>query len=426
MKSFLFPIVLVITALSSCTKYGRQEGCHLDKMNVKGNVTKIETIVETTMPLTELFENSFAPSKCVSMYSGNTEIDFDKQGNVKHSCGYGLDGKELYDVDIVSLDNADEQIPGVVGLIANQKIDDVKIVKSGDKVVNAKYFSNGALIWEQKATYDKDGNIERIVKEYTSLNIKLDYSTISYKDTTSYHYSDYDSHGNWTRAKVEYKGLLPKHSHIYTIFRQLSYDGEGKHDKLIKKLASVNKLPQELSSDFSQINMGSYGTMSIPEYMALQGKDYISEVKSSIPDGQKVDYLFMSVYDKKDAYATILVSKTYVGTNNDFEELVSDGRTYDKELDDYLRDLNTSQMAQSRVYVLKWLPYELVRLSGKDVLKLSYYRYGIGSPIPVYCENYSIPMDDGYTLNVVISYQSNLTNRFHMDFEKAINSIVLN
>ena len=172
--------------------------------------------------------------------------------------------------------------------------------------------------------------------------------------------------------------------------------------------------------------MGSYGTMSIPEYMALQGKDYISEVKSSIPDGQKVDYLFMSVYDKIDAYATILVSKIYVGTNNDFEELVSDGRTYDKELDDYLRDLNTSQMAQSRVYVLKWLPYELVRLSGKDVLKLSYYRYGIGSPIPVYCENYSIPMDDGYTLNVVISYQSNLTNRFHMDFEKAINSIALN
>lgn len=275
MKLFLFSIVLAITTLSSCIKYERQNGCHLDKMNVKGNVTKIETIVETTMPLTELFESSFNPSNCVSMYSGNTEIDFNKQGNVKHNRGYGLDGKKLYDVDIVSLDNDGKQIPSVIGTTANQKIDDIKIVKNGDKVINAKYFSDGELIWEQNIKYDKDGNIERIVKEYTSLNIKSDYFTISYKDTTSYQYSDYDSHGNWTRAKVEYKGVLPNHSHTYTIFRQLTYDGEDKHDKLIRKLVSVNKQPQELCSDFCQINLESYGTMSIPKYMALKSKDHI-------------------------------------------------------------------------------------------------------------------------------------------------------
>lgn len=421
MKSFLLSAVLVVATLSSCTKYERQFGCHLDNMNVKGNVTKIETIVETTIPLTELYEKSFDPSKSISMFAGNTEIDLDKRGNVKRSCGYGLDGKKLYDVD-VWLGNDRILMPWVLGPAINPKNDDVKIVKNGDKAVNVKYFSNGELIWEQNAMYDKDGNIERIVKEYTSLTIKLDSLTISYKDTNSYHYSDYDNHGNWTRAKVEYKGVLPRHAHDYIIFRQLTYDGEGKHDKLIKKLASVNGQRQESLSDFTQIHMGSYGTMSIPIYMALEGKEYMSDIKNSIPNGQMIDYLFMSTYDKQDAYATILVSKTYVGTDNSFEDWISDGRTYDKELDDYLK----SQMNQDKVNILKWFPYKFVKLSGKDVLKMSYYRYGNGSPIPVYCENYSIPMDDGYTLNVVISYQSNLTNRFHTDFEKAINSIELN
>ena len=65
-------------------------------------------------------------------------------------------------------------------------------------------------------------------------------------------------------------------------------------------------------------------------------------------------------------------------------------------------------------------------ISGKRALKLSYYRHGNGSPIPVYCENYIIPMGDGYTLSVIYSYQSNLENKFRKDFSRVINSIVFN
>jgi len=80
-------------------------------------------------------------------------------------------------------------------------------------------------------------------------------------------------------------------------------------------------------------------------------------------------------------------------------------------------------MAQGGTYILKWLPYQFTTISGRRALKLSYYRYGNGSPIPVYCENYTIPMVDGNTICVIFSFQSNLYNRFYKDFQNSINSI---
>ena len=97
--------------------------------------------------------------------------------------------------------------------------------------------------------------------------------------------------------------------------------------------------------------------------------------------------------------------------------------SFSQELDDVLKEQNVEVMAQGGTYVLKWLPYRFVDISGKRSLKLSYYRYGNGSPIPVYCENYIIPMKDGYTLSIIYSFQSNLDNRFRKDFSNAINSI---
>ena len=75
--------------LVSCKgEYQRQEGCHLDKMAILGDVVKIETIVQSTMPLTELYANAFDPQSTLSSYVGNITIEFDNNGNVNHSVGY--------------------------------------------------------------------------------------------------------------------------------------------------------------------------------------------------------------------------------------------------------------------------------------------------------------------------------------------------
>lgn len=53
MKHIISPL-LILLFFASCA-YNREEGCHLDKLNINGNVTKIETVVQSTTPLTELY-----------------------------------------------------------------------------------------------------------------------------------------------------------------------------------------------------------------------------------------------------------------------------------------------------------------------------------------------------------------------------------
>ena len=174
-----------------------------------------------------------------------------------------------------------------------------------------------------------------------------------------------------------------------------------------------------------EISLCNYGRLSIPHYMTIQSNKEIGYVQDHLANnyGVKMNYLFMSVYDKKDAYATFSVSLTYGEDTVGFDDLSSEELKDDEETDKFLEEQNTLLMAQGGTYILKWLPYEFVTISGKKALKYRYYRYGNGSPIPVYCENYTIPMGDGNTINIIYSFQSNLDYKFRSDFNNAIKSI---
>ena len=411
----------------SCV-YNREEGCHLDKLNVRGNVTRIETIVQSTMPLTELYYDSFDPSKVISMLGGNFVFDFDNYGDLKKVIGYGIDGNVLLVTDNFNQTQEPYSAPTIIGVSAKQAISRVENVHESDgNVVNAKYYSGNELIWNQIVTYNNNGDVASIIKEYSSLSIKSDLLNIQYTDTTTYQYSSFDKHGNWTIAIAQYAGVLPKHKHEYKVIRQITYDGEPEKRPLIEQLEYINT-NTEHSRDiaFDNISIGHYGHIKVPHYMALQDKSYMSSIADYVQPTATLDYLFMSVYDSKDAYATMSISRNYVGKDNKFSNLSAEELSYSKELDDELRDLNVSIMEQGGTHVLKWLPYCFMDISGKRALKLSYYRHGNGSPIPVYCENHIIPMEDGYTLSVICSFQSNLDDRFRMDFSHSINSIRFN
>lgn len=423
-----FFVTAFIFCIASCKReYERQEGCHLDKMAIFGNVVKVETIVQSTMPLTELYANAFDPKLALSTYVGNISIEFDNNGNVKHSVGYGIDGEILFEESAFMPENDGNMTPCVlIGLGAKQMIDRIKTVSSNDgKVVNIKYYDGNELIWNQKANYNDDGSINSITKEYESMSIKTDLLTLSYADTTTFQYLSYDSMNNWTEAKVVYKGILPKHAHSYKIIRQITYADEVEKPSLIRKLQEYNRVDQETTSNFDMIRFGYYGTMEIPYYMVLESNGIKETVQNHLESiyGTKSGYLFMSVYDKEDAYATISVCQIYGDDTEGFDNLSPEELKYDKEIDKYLEEQNTMVMAQGGTYVLKWLPYEFTTISGKRALRTRYYRYGNGGPIPVYCENYIIPMKDGYTLSIIYSFQSNLDYRFRSDFNKAINSI---
>ena len=420
--------IALLSILISCKGvYQRQEGCHLDKMAIFGDVVKVETIVQSTMPLTELYANAFDPKSVLSSYVGNVTINFDNNGNVNHSVGYGIDGQILFTESKLIPEDEGNMSPAIpIGPGANQKIDRIKTVSSKDgKIVNVKYYDGNNLIWNQKANYNDDGTIRSIIKEYESLKIKTDYYTLSYADTTIFNYLSYDFMNNWTEAEISYKGILPKHAHSYKLKRQLTYVDEEEKLELIRKLKDYNDGVRQTTHMVDEISLCNYGRLSIPHYMAIQSKKEIGYVQDHLANnyGVKMNYLFMSVYDKKDAYATFSVSLTYGEDTVGFDDLSPEELKYDEETDKFLEEQNTLLMAQGGTYILKWLPYEFVTISGKKALKYRYYRYGNGSPIPVYCENYTIPMGDGNTINIIYSFQSNLDYKFRSDFNNAIKSI---
>ncbi len=425
--SKLFIIFISTFSLFSCQHYNRKSGCNLDKMHINGNVVKIETIVQSTIPLTEIYAKAFDPQYAISTYLGNITIEFDNNGNIKRSVGYGIDGKEIFDVDEYNPIIDGSLSPAVaIGPQAKQNIDNIKTIMSenGD-IVNIKYYEGNDLIWNQKAYYNEDGSAKYIVKEYSQLNIKIDFLNISYSDTTTFKYLEYDNHGNWTEAEISYKGIFPKHAHSYKIKRQFTYYEDDQKPALIEELSDYNKLQMTTCNETDIVTLGKYGSMNIPHYMTLQSNQEIDDVKKFVSPSlvDQMHYLFMSVYDDNDAYATISVSYIPGDGSNGYDDLSSEDLEYDEETNKFIEEQNISAMAQGGTYVLKWLPYQFVTISGRRALKLSYYRYGNGSPIPVYCENYTIRMPDGNTLGIIFSFQSNMYSRFYNDFKQSINSI---
>lgn len=428
---FLYMCLVFSTFLfASCKQeYIRQEGCHLDQMNLHGNIVKVETIVQSSMPLTELYFNSFNPQDAVSFYAGNFSISFDNQGYVDRTIGYDINGKQLFDVKLNSKEESNFTPVVPIGPGAKQNIDKIKTVSSENgKVVEVQYYDGSKLIWKQRAFYNEDGTINYITKKYESLSIKTDLLNIEYSDTTKFNYLSYDENNNWTEVLVDYRGILPKHNHSYKIKRQITYATDDDKPQLIQELQAYNKATYETTDAFDNIPLRDYGSMNIPHYMAIQSQNYINDVNGYLsPNIQsQLNYVFMSVYDNKNAYATISVSITPGDGSTDFDSLSPEELVYDEETDKFLEEENVSVMAQGGTYILKWLPYSFVKISGHNALRICYYRYGNGSPIPVYCENFTIPMSDGNLLCFIYSFQSNLDYRFRMDFDKAINSINLN
>lgn len=423
-------IVLVFLFRNCNEHYERVANCHLDKMHLNGNVIKIESIVQSTIPLTELYANAFDPRSGVTSYGGNMTIEFDLHGNVKQSTGYGMDGSILFQSNFDTSESSMDFMPSVlIGPTAQQTINSISTTcaPNGD-IVRVKYFDNhNELVWDQKAEYNDNGSPRSITKEYAQLSSLNDFFSIQYADTTLYTYLDYDSLGNWTEAEVFYKGVLPKHQHSYKIKRQITYWNDSQKPALISTLGEYNRGQMSSTDVFDVISLGRYGHMKIPRYMALRSENHIKEVKkytaNYVDMASQMNYLFMSEYNDKDAYATISAVLTPDDGSNSYDDLSAEELRYDEEIDKFFEEQNTLMMAQGGIYILKWLPYQFVTLSGKRALKYRYYRYGNGSPIPVYCENYTIPMSDGNVLSIIFSMQSNLYNRFYADFTTSIQSV---
>lgn len=412
-------LIIFVLFFASCSKYERQDGCHLDKLNFKGNVVKVETIVQSTIPLTEMFYDVFG-ANAICVAGGNTVIEFDRHGFVQKYEGYGLDGVQIFAEKNIPIDTTTSIGPTVLGANLGERIGRVNITRKEDgRVAEAYYYSDEELVWVQKANYNKNGDISRITKNYVSLSYHSDLLNIECNDTTEYHYLSYDSHDNWTEAEVIYHGVLPKHNHTYKVKRQITYDEESKKSPLLEQLDEYNKVELVKADDSihrQTVFLGEYGRITLPSYMRPVTNQRALAAQGMIN-------LCVYEYGGSDAYASYSVS--VIPGSYPFEDMTAGDFSYFKDIDEQYKDQMAQALAQGGVYLFKWIPYEYTKICGYQALRLRYYRYGMGSPIPVYVETYSIGAPYG-EMTVTFSYQSNHAMRFAKSFQETLMSLSMN
>lgn len=408
----------------SCSAYERQDGCTLDQLHIYGNAKKVEVTSLTTVPLTEMFADTYNPEEALPIFSGNFNMEFDNTGNIQGFSGFGVDGKELFHVNKFRRSENTNFAPAFFGGKEIEEINDLKIIRdSKGYIYEVIYLQRKEPLWIVKMKYNEKGDVVQITKKYCKLN-DTSLGISNFVDTTTICYNDCDEYGNWTKANVQYRGVLKKHDFEYTAIREITYDTDENKPSILtdfqRKLSSVQE-----TEDCGFVKESTpIFTIEVPNFMGKFSSADTKEVQdfSPINSSMSLNYLFMFGYEGKDSYASFSAIITPSSGIN-YNELSGADLIYNSETDKLLEDTFRSQTAQSGIFLLKWLPYRIIELGGKKCLKISYYRYGMGSPIPVYVETYTISINDNYVVNLTISYQSKDYYRFHDCFEYSMQSL---
>ena len=331
---------------------------------------------------------------------------------MKRQVGYGIDGEVLFRTSVSHTNHT--LFPGLVGAATPDRatLDSTSAVyDSLHRVIQLTYFANQQPYFISHTEYNATGDVCRIIKDYCTL-------PFPFSDTNTFEYSDVDDQGNWLTATVEYSGPLKTQHFSYTVHRQITYDGESSKTPLKNRLQEFQQC-HNTASDTYEVGLGRIARVSIPQYMVddEEGKSTIESI-CSLP----VIYL-LNAQNTADAYATFQVSIYPTQSAPEFEKLARWELQFDKEVDEELKSQFVSIAEPGGVFLLKWIPYRFTNIGGQRALCQSYYRYGKSSPIPVYCEDYTLATPGGEYMVVSFSYQANHACEFATDFQQAIHSI---
>lgn len=408
----IFAILTILLISYSCTETSAPQD-QRKNYNLKGEVVKAESIVKTTIPLTEMFCDTYDPQFATSTQMlGNYELIFDKNGTLKKHKGYDLQGNVLFDFACRYNMSDNLSLLGPSPNDINNAVNDVKYTRDNTgKIISAIYYNNYKPIYEATVVYNNDGNIRYSTNKYLTLNGDT--------DSTFYEYIIYDEFGNWTEANVSYKGILPKHNHTYSVKRQFTYSDSQAKEPLINQLYAYNPCNKKIPSKTRKVKVKGFGEVMLPNYMKSD-----EETMKVIGNEMGNFYLCMYQYEGTDAYASFSVSSMPAEYGDDYNQYSQ------YELDEFASDESLIDeivygMSQQGTYVLKSYPISFVDIDDKKSMLWRYYRYGKGSPIPVYVEVYTFKGHDNRAISVSLSYQSNLYDLFHDDFEEIVKSIKL-
>ena len=416
-------ILLVINALLfvSCSSKMRD----LEQMHLNGNVVKIETVSLTNIPIMEMYAKN-NPQYYIATTDGNYILTFNGRGNIKRYQGFGMANDELFDVSPKRGKKISASAP-----VGDAPIEDAfdsidfDLNENGD-VVGMDYYKNDSLARRTFITYNSLYRPIMLVGNSLYCGKLGNEDFFLRHDTTLIKYLKNDKYGNWTELEVERRcNILPKRNHgIFHVLRQITYRGEKKKEPLINQHTVKHYFAKEEQLTTHQlypIQLGEIATISIPDYMVSADMGALTNfIKIANWDTSIYNYdLCRYVYKDESSYATFSVEYR-VGKSLGLDEMTADEREYDEEIDEKFRAQYETPEIQKMVVLLKWYPYSFVKINNHWALLQRYIRYGKGSWIPIYVEQYMIDTPNGGVLSIIMSYQINHRKYFHQDF---INSI---
>lgn len=397
--------------------YSRSESCFLNTTSLKGDVLKVEMITSSTIPFTEICSENDDIHSEVDMLSSNTTVDLDGHGNVRRYRGYSLNGDILFNTTVFN-NSSEGRFTSPSGYVpASYEVTSVKWKHRGRRVTEGEFYSGSKKVLGKFARYDSKGNISQIIRKFYMLEKYQEQGLLNTQDTTFYSYLEFDSHGNWTLARVEYHGVMDIHDYSFMVKRQITYNGEFRKTQLIRQLedfiAENNPVDLPVMSTLSTM----YFTMDIPANFEDRSAQDNAAIQASVAKLGQMDIL--ANYKSKTGLPQ---ANIFIDCYDCGEEIYSLDGNLNEPFDASLNEQLRAGIAKTQD-LLYWEPYEFVDVSGKTMLKQSYFAKVNGDPLPVHFVLYTVPVGGGRVLEVSFGNTSKATMQWNAVFEKVLSSI---
>lgn len=411
--SCLLAILIVFS-----TGCGQSESCDLRGLNLNGNVKSVEIITMTPIPISEWlyanrkfgeFETTWAPSRSYS-FLGNSKLDFNKRGNIIRNTVYDSEGNQI-------TWGRPSQHPTSLykhfAIEVNELYSTVTTKKDDqNRVIEEMYTQQGKDRYKRTISYNEKGDLDVVTCNYVLLTIDVFDRKMESTDTLRFQYTEFDSHDNWTKARVISNGYLKRNDYIMEVTRQITYFGEPEQSPLINTLQTLN---YNAKTQFKRPNITYLRATPAKNGLSIEMPTTFEVFEQSI-QGQN---MFQYSAKNTEGYFSFIVQYS-----DSAESLIKE---FDSLTDTEYEEAMRYVLEAGGIRIISWNGRGKTTIDGHDGVWCSYYHYptaGLGgTPVKVEIYQFQDP-NTGIIANLTFGYDSAHAYEFAPQVDHMKNSII--
>lgn len=411
--SCLLAILIVFS-----TGCGQSENCDLRGLNLNGNVKSVEIITMTPIPISEWlyanrkfgeFETTWAPSRSYS-FLGNSKLDFNKRGNIIRNTVYDSEGNQI-------TWGRPSQHPTSLykhfAIEVNELYSTVTTKKDDqNRVIEEMYTQQGKDRYKRTISYNEKGDLDVVTCNYVLLTIDVFDRKMESTDTLRFQYTEFDSHDNWTKARVISNGYLKRNDYIMEVTRQITYFGEPEQSPLINTLQTLN---YNAKTQFKRPNITYLRAAPAKNGLSIEMPTIFEVFEQSI-QGQN---MFQYSAKNTEGYFSFIVQYS-----DSAESLIKE---FDSLTDTEYEEAMRYALEAGGIQIISWNGRGKTTIDGHDGVWCSYYHYptaGLGgTPVKVDIYQFQDP-NTGIIANLTFGYDSAHAYEFAPQVDHMKNSII--